>query len=357
MTFCPIIPVRGCREGGHVAVKVLLFGCGRVGRAFCELLGRKRDVVESASISLVGVATRSRGCVFNSHGIDVDRLLQWEALTGRIDALESEGTLVISDANEMLEDLDYDILVECTPSDFEIGEPARSIMKKAIKRGKHVVTANTGAMSLHFDELTRESLEIGVKLLYEATVLSGTPLFSLVRHGLPGCCIRRFEGILNGTCNFVLTVMGMGSTFDEALLEAQRRGLPEQNPWVDIDGLEAAAKTAIVARSLMSANVDLKQASIKGIRNITAQNIEEAKRRGGKLKLLSRIEANSNEIHISVSPEILSLNHPLAHLEGFSIGALLLTDVIGEICISGSGSGPKETSYSLLKDVLSLREG
>ena len=338
-------------------MRVLLFGCGRVGRSFCELLCKKRNIAASYSISLVGVATRSRGCIYNPYGIDVDNLLKWEALTGRLDALLHEGGMVLNDADEMLESLDYDVLVECTPSDFELGEPARTIMKKALERGKHVVTANTGAMSLYYDELMEGSFEKGVNLLYEATVLSGTPLFSLAREGLPGCSVKRFEGILNGTCNYILSVMGMGSSFDEAMLEAQRRGLAEQNPWFDIDGLEAAAKTVIVAKSLMSLDIDIKQVSISGIRNITTQNIEEAKRRGGKLKLVSRIEINSNGLDITVGPEILSLNHPLAYLEGFSIGALILTDIIGEVCISGSSSGPKETAYSLLRDVLSIKRG
>jgi homoserine dehydrogenase len=149
--------------------------------------------------------------------------------------------------------------------------------------------------------------------------------------------------------------MEMGCSFDEALLETQRRGLSEQNPWVDIDGLEAAAKTVIVAKSLMGLNVGMNQVHVKGIRNVTTQAIEDAKRRGGKLKLLSRVEVNAGDLDITVNPEILSMSHPLAYLEGFSVGALLLTDMIGEICVSGSGSGPNETSYSLLRDLLSLK--
>lgn len=334
---------------------VLLFGCGRVGRAFCELLCRKSDMLKRASISLVGVATKSRGCIYNPHGIDVDDMLRWESITGRIDALSRGGCSVIQDSNEMLRDIDYDVLVDCTPSDFDLGEPARSIIIKAIQKGKHVITANTAAMSLYFDEIMNGALEMGVKVLYEATVLSGTPLFSLVRDGLPGCRIKRFEGILNGTCNYILSIMEMGCSFDEALLETQRRGLSEQNPWVDIDGLEAAAKTVIVAKSLMGLNVGMSQVHVKGIRNVTTQAIEDAKRRGGKLKLLSRVEVNASNLDITVDPEILSMSHPLAYLEGFSVGALLLTDMIGEICVSGSGSGPKETSYSLLRDLLSLK--
>lgn len=348
-----------CSGKGEGALRVLLLGFGNVGRQFCEMLSVKANFLRASyglEMCIVGVATRHRGSICASSGLPVERLLKTEEETGRVGVWE-QPYIVGQSVDELLENCDYDVLVECTSPNMETGEPAADYIRKALKGKHHVVTSNKGPLLFYFHELTEIAAMHGVYFLYEGTVMAGTPLFSLARCGLAGSRIRRFEGIVNSTTNYMLTLIAAGSSFDEALRDAQRRGYAEADPTLDVDGWDAAAKVIIVAQAILGMPaVDFRSVAVEGIRGITPYMMDDARRRGGCIKLIARASLDE-EPSISVKPEVIPFSHPLASVEGITNGALLLSDTIGEISIIGPGAGARETASAILRDLIAIETG
>ena len=334
---------------------ILLLGFGNVGREFCTLLERKRYVLASefdCSIQINSIATRRRGNVYSPEGLDISSILKVEEMTGRIDGGVVSHPLPLDD---LIVNGVYDVLVDTTFSSLETGEPARTYMEKALLRGKSVVTCNKSPVALWYHQLSSLAREKGCFFLFEGTVMCGTPLFSLVRHGLPASQVLSFEGVLNGTCNYILELMRQGSTLDDALLDAQRRGYAEPDPSIDIDGWDSAYKAMIVAQAIMGApRFTREMVSVKGIRDVTPEMLSKTRTRGGVVRLLSKIDKQGGACHIEVAPTPLPANHPLVTLYGVTNGALFCTDTMGEICIEGAGAGSRPAAFALLRDVLAV---
>ena len=334
-------------------MRVLLLGFGKVGGAFCELLRQLDD-----EFTLVGVATRTHGCLFNQEGLShesISRFRRARTSTGGSGDLSQARTW---HTMELIDSASFDVLVESTHSNLRTGEPAMTFLRAGLDKGAHVITSNKGPLLKAFDELNRVAARKGRAFLYESTVLAGTPLFSLVREGLPLGPIDGFEGALNGTTNYILDLMEKGSSFDEALRDAQRRGFTESDPLLDVEGWDSAAKGIVVARTLMGAGpVNLDELSFEGIRQVTSQMLEEGRRAGGRVRLISRILPGSEGPEIVVRPEILPVGHPLCSLAGVQCGAVILTRHLGEVTVMGPGTGPVHTAYGLVRDLLSIHRG
>lgn len=340
-------------------LRIFLVGFGNVGRAFSALLDERRSSIFCSSemnLKLAAVATRSKGTAFHVKELEISALLESERITGRVDSSGQKGISVGIPVLDMIKELDFDVLVECSSPDLERGEPATSYISAALDRGKAVVTSNKGPLFHNYHSLRETASRRNARFLFEGTVMTGTPVFSLFRRCLTGSRILRIEGVLNGTSNFLLDMMKRGSGFERALLEVQRRAYSEPDPFLDVDGWDSASKASILAQVLMNAPyIPFSGMSIEGIRSLDPELFARADRMAGSVRLLCRVEKQGDSHIISVKPEILPSNHPLSSVSGVTNGVLFMTDTIGEICITGAGAGPLLTAHALLMDILSLQ--
>ncbi len=341
-----------------MSFRILLLGFGNVGHNLVSLIDSRRDLLKKdfgLELSVVGVGTRSKGTIYKESGLELGSLLRSENFTGRVDSASQSGFSVGLAVEDLLSDGEYDLLVETTPFQIESGQPAFSFLEKALKREKHVVTSNKGPIFHYFHEIRELAFSKGVKCLFEGTVMAGTPLFSFASECLCGCEIQSFEGVVNGTSNYILGLMSNGSGFDDALLEARRRGYAEPDPVLDVDGWDSAVKASIVAQAVMGASyIPFEEMEVKGIRSVSPRMFEEAQRFGGSVRLVAGVERDNGAFRIRVRPSVLPSNHPLHSVSGVTNGALFLTDTLGEVCVTGAGAGSRETAYAVLRDIITV---
>jgi homoserine dehydrogenase len=299
------------------AFRVGLLGHGTVGSAFAELLPLHASRIERITglrPELAGVVTRSRG--------SFDELLERS-----------------------------DLIVEL------IGgiEPARDWLLRAMRAGKHVVTANKQLLSQHGEELWEEARVRGVQLRFEGAVAGVVPVIRVLQESLAGATIDRVHGIVNGTTNFILTEMARtGATFAEALADAQRLGYAEADPSEDVDGRDAAAKMAIIARLAFETPVHIDQVRYEGIEHIQPDDLEYARDLGLGLKLIGTAErVGDRALSVRVYPAFLYPGHPLASISGPFNAVTVEAEAITEITMSGPGAGGPQTASAVLGDVIS----
>jgi homoserine dehydrogenase len=296
--------------------RVGLLGHGTVGRAFAELLPEQADRIELATglrPELSGVLTRSQG--------------SFEELLER-----------------------SDLIVELMGGI----KPAREWVLRAIRSGRHVVTANKQLLSRHGEELWEAAREHGVQLRFEGAVAGVVPVIRVLQESLAGARIDRVHGIVNGTTNFILSEMAQtGVTFGEALREAQRLGYAEADPSEDVDGRDAAAKMAILARLAFDTPVHLDQVRFEGIEHIQPDDLEYARELGLVLKLIGTAERIGEGLSVRVHPVFLYPRHPLASVMGPFNAVTVEAESITEITMSGPGAGGPQTATAVLGDVIS----
>ena len=296
--------------------KVGLLGHGTVGGAFETLLAERADAV-AATVGLrpelAGVLTRSRG--------DFDEIL--------------EGS---------------DLIVEL------IGgiEPAREYVLRAMRAGKHVVSANKQLLSQHGEELWAVAREHEVQLRFEGAVAGVVPVIRVLQESLAAAHVERIHGIVNGTTNYILSEMARaGISYEQALGQAQELGYAEADPTDDVTGRDAAAKMAILARLAFSTPVHLDQVTYEGIEHITADDMAYADELGLGLKLIGTAERVDGGISVRVHPAFLYGAHPLATVNGPFNAVTVESDAITEITMSGPGAGGPQTASAELGDVVS----
>jgi len=293
-----------------------LLGHGTVGAAFAELLRERAEGVEHVTglrPELSGVLTRSRG--------DFD------------DILENSDLIV-----EVMGGLD----------------PARDYVLRAMQAGKHVVTANKQLLARHGEELWECARNNGVQLRFEAAVGGVVPVIRVLQESLAGAHVERVTGIVNGTSNFILSQMAEhGSSYAEALAEAQRLGYAEADPTEDVNGADAAAKMAILARLAFDTPVRLDDVRFEGIDHLTADDMQYARDLGLGLKLIGTAERVDGGISVRVHPAFLYPGHPLASVNGSFNAVTIESDAITEVTLSGPGAGGSQTASSVLGDVIS----
>ncbi len=296
--------------------RVGLLGYGTVGAAFAELLPREAgriELVTGLRPELSGIVTRSRG--------SFDELLE-----------------------------DSDLIVEL------IGgiDPAREWVMRAISAGRHVVTANKQLLSQHGEELWEAARTKGVQLRFEGAVAGVVPVIRVLQESLAGARIDRVHGIVNGTTNFILTEMARtGATFADTLAEAQRLGYAEADPSEDVDGRDAAAKMAILARLAFDTPVHLEQVRYEGIEHIQPADLEYARELGLELKLVGTAERIGAGLSVRVHPIFLYPGHPLASVSGPFNAVTVESETITEVTMSGPGAGGPQTASAVLGDVIS----
>jgi homoserine dehydrogenase len=234
-------------------------------------------------------------------------------------------------------------------------EPTRSYLLRAMQSGRHVVTANKQLLSQHGEELWDCARACGVQLRFEGAVAGVVPVIRVIQEALAGATIDRVHGIVNGTTNFILTEMARtGMTFSDALAEAQRLGYAEADPAEDVDGRDAAAKMAILARLAFDTPVHLDQVRYEGIEHIQPDDLAYAEELGLKLKLIGTAErVGDTGLNVRVHPAFLYPGHPLASVSGPYNAVTVESEAITEITMSGPGAGGPQTASAVLGDVIS----
>ena len=238
-------------------------------------------------------------------------------------------------------------------------DPARDYLTRALREGRHVVTANKQLIAQHGGELVAAAREGGAQLRFEAAVAGAIPVIRVVQESLGAIPIEKVFGIVNGTTNYILTEMTRsGLSYDDALKQAQNLGYAEADPSDDVGGADAAAKMAILARLAFGTPVQLDQVPYEGIEQVRPDDIAYAKELGLSLKLLGVAERlGENQVSVRVFPCFLYPGHPLAPIEGPFNAVMVEAPTITEITMSGPGAGGPETASAVLGDVVSVIAG
>lgn len=332
--------------------KIALLGFGTVGQGLVEILLNKRQFLRDNygyKFEVVAVSDLVFGTAYNPDGLDLDNLLRTAKSGGKFtrDVRDWDGLTMIKESNAT-------VICELTFTDLKTGEPAISHCRAAFESGKSIVTSNKGPAALAYLEMKKLAEENGVHFLIEGTVMSGTPVLNLAEWPLAGCEISKARGILNGTTNYILTQMEMGMGYEEALKKAQEFGYAEADPSGDVEGYDARGKVTILANVVMKASLSISDVSCRGITEITAADIQDAKSKDSRWKLIGSVERKNGSIVASVAPEMVPLSHPLAGVMGATNALTFTTDLLGDITIVGAGAGKIETGYSILTDLLKI---
>ncbi len=323
-------------------IRISIIGFGAVGQGVARSILLKKEYLKKESIDLrvVGISD-SRGSEINAEGIDLEEAISRKKQTGSVAVCSENSQYVIRN-------IEHEIAVEVTPTNIRDGEPGLSNMRSALESGKHVVTSNKGPLALYFNELKEMAEDNGLFFRYEATVGGAVPIFNLVHEALAGNSVIGIEGILNGTCNYILTRMSEERMpYDLVLKEAQELGFAETDPTYDVEGIDSAIKLVIIANSVFSQSSTFRDVEVTGITKITPEALELANKNEYVVKLVC--EARDGKL--IVAPRLVPRRHPLA-VGGTLNVASILTDLAGRITISGKGAGSIETASSILSDIL-----
>ena len=246
------------------------------------------------------------------------------------------------------------MVVELTTLNPATGEPAISHIRAAFARRIHVVTANKGPIAHAYAALADEARRAGVEFRFESIVMDGAPVFNLVRNNLPGCKIRGFTGVLNSTTNVVIEAMRAGRTLEEGVDQARQIGIAEADATFDIDGWDAAAKTAALANVLMDARVTPLEVDRRGIARLTPEKLLTLKGQGRTVRLVSRARTTANGIKLRVRAEVIPETDILASTHHTSSLLLLDTDLMGTIGTVELNPGVEQTAYGVFSDVVDI---
>jgi homoserine dehydrogenase len=335
--------------------RLALAGAGNVGGGVLDiLLDRGAALLTEHNVRLVvtGVAELGGGAV-DPAGLDLAMLRV--ALDARqpLGTLPRVGVLGLSSA-EVLDRSGADILLEATPVDLTDGEPGLSTVRHALSTGRDVVLANKGPLALAYAELAELGERMGAQMRFSATVAGALPVVTMGQRDMAGCRITRLEGVLNGTSQSILRAMERGVSFAEAVLDAQQRGIAEADPGLDVDGYDAACKLAIAANAVLGMPCTVKDVSIRGIRDLTADDVRAPLATGQRLVPLCLAESDGTSYRLSVGPAPVPGDHPLARLDPDEMGVVFHTDRNTRISAASLEPGAEPASTAMLRDVLDI---
>lgn len=318
------------------ALKVAIAGLGTVGVGTVKILQQHADIIArrcGRPITITAVCARSQ----KDRGVDLSGY-QW-----------------FDDASEMAVKADADVIVELIGGSDGI---AKDAVEAALAAGRHVVTANKALVAHHGLALAKVAEANGVSMNYEAAVAGGIPVIKSIREGLAGNAVTRVQGILNGTCNYILTTMREeGSDFDAVLKDAQELGYAEVDPSFDIDGVDAAHKLAILASVAFGVEVNFDAVQIEGIRHVSALDIQFAEELGYRIKLLGVASMTDQGIEQRVHPTMVPLSAPIATVEGVFNAVVIDGDAIDTLMQEGRGAGEGPTASAVVADITDIARG
>jgi homoserine dehydrogenase len=327
-------------------MRVWIVGFGTVGRWLASALhANERRLADrhGLDVTVVGAANERDGFVHDEGGLDLRELLEGDRLAPRPGPAALEG----------LRATEADLLVEVSASPLS-GEPGISHMREALGRGIPVVTSNKWPVALHGVELAALARERGIPFRAESTVMSGTPLLSTLTEGLAGAVPLGLRGLLNATANFILTRMHEGSSYEDALAEAQAAGLAERDPAADVEGHDSVAKVMILSALVFGRELRVEDVERRGIHEIADAELEEAAATGRRIKHVAMLEFDGARATARVRPELVAPHDLLSHIEGTTNAVVCRADPVGEITVAGPGAGPELAGQGVLSDVIAV---
>jgi len=317
-------------------LKVGLLGLGTIGIGVARILIEKKELISrrlGKQVRLVAAADR-----------DLDRDL----------GLDFSAIRLSNDANDIVTAADIDLVVEL------IGgyEPARSLVVTALEHGKHVVTANKALIARHGEELFPLAAKKGLQVGFEAAVGGGIPCLKALREGLAANSIESVCGILNGTCNFILSKMeNEGSDYTDVLHEAQSLGYAEADPTFDVEGIDTAHKLSILAAMAFGSKIKFDEVYTEGISNITAADIESAHEMGYRIKLLGIAKPHGGQVEMRVHPTLVSLDSQMAQVSDSYNAVQISGDFVEHTMYFGRGAGERPTASAVVADIMDITSG
>ncbi len=335
-----------------VVRRLAVIGLGNVGHALVGLLRERGDQVREEyglDLRITGVASRSLGLVTDADGLDLADLDDGRVPAGEPYDVDGIGT--------WLERARADVLIELSPVDLVAGEPAVGFLRTALERGIHGVTANKGPIVHAFRELTDLAEHRGVRFRFESATADCLPVYSLYRESLPLERPTRVRGLLNGTTSVILEAIEAGATFAEGVAEAQRRGIAEADPSLDVDGLDAAVKVVAIANVLMGADLRLADLEVTGIRDLDEDDVRTAAGEGTPIRLVALVESVDGQVSGRVAPARLQRDDPFAGLGSMALGLHFEGDLMPGLTVIGHDLTPRSTAYGVLADVVSVLRG
>jgi len=329
-------------------IKIAYLGFGNVGRALAKLFEDKQGELSERyqiSVKVTGISTGRHGSAIEPRGLDISQAIAAADL-------RSISQQPVRDSFDFIEKCGADVLFENSPVNYANGQPAVDHLKTALELGMHAITANKGPVVHAYPVLTQIAREHGKKFFFESTVMDGAPIFSLFRETLPGSQLRSFRGVLNSTTNMILTRMEAGEGFEEAVSYCQQIGIAETDPSGDVDGWDAAVKMAALINVLMGIAIKPVDIDRTGIREITLEKIDEARRENMRWKLVCSAQREGNSVIAQVAPELVGVDSPLYNVNGTTSVVQFETDVLGLLSVIEANPGPHTTAYGLFADFL-----
>ncbi len=316
------------------ALKIGIAGLGTVGASLANILQQRGDRLTVAcgrAIKVVAISARER-C--RDRGFDTQSMVWYD------------------DPVTMAREAEIDVFVELMGGE---GDPAAAAVRAALGRGLHVVTANKALLARHGVELAGLAEKKGALLNFEAAVAGGIPVIKALRESLTGNIVSRIYGIMNGTCNYILTRMEKdGLSFDACLKDAQRLGYAEADPAFDIEGNDTAHKLAILTSLAFGTKIAVDDIYLEGISNISIEDILAAADLGYRIKLLGVAQKTSTGIEQRVHPTMVPIDSVIAQVDGVTNAVAIESDILGELLMVGPGAGGNATASSVLSDIADI---
>ncbi len=338
-------------------IKLVLIGLGNLGRRFCEVVLEKEAFLADQygiRLRIVGVAD-SRGAAVDPDGLDLPTVIHLKR-QGQSVAAYPEGGQPGKGALALVESVAADVLLEASPVNLsQQAEPGLSCIRTALGKGMHVVTPNKGPLVVAFRELHTLASEHGVSLRYDGTVAGGLPALNLGCRDLRGARIRMIEAVPNLVTGYVMDMLGDGLGWDVATARARAAGVLEADAAWDLDGWDAAAKLVILTNAVIGVDAKLEDVARVGIQAVDALELQAARERGERYRLLARAEiAHDGSYGLSVAPLPLPVTHPLGRLGRKQMGVVFTTDIYGTITAIIDESDPTPSSATMLRDILDI---
>ena len=314
-------------------IKVGLIGFGNIGAGVVKLLQENADLI--------------RGKV--GTGIVLKRIADLDITTDRGVAVAPE--CLTTDVNTIFDDPDISVVIELVGG----YEPAKTFVLKAIEKGKHIVTANKALLALHGEEIYAAAARNNVEVQFEASVGGGIPVLTAIKGNMAANRFGSVFGIMNGTCNYILTRMTQeGADFSEVLAAAQELGYAEPDPTFDIEGVDTAHKLAILASLCFGTRIDFKDIHTEGISGISGLDVKFAADFGYRIKLLAIGKQSNGQVEARVHPTMIPLHNPLADVNGVFNAIRLTGDFVGPVMFYGRGAGQNPTASAIVGDLIGL---
>ena len=327
-----------------------MLGFGEVGQSFVKLLlSHSTDLYTDYGIKPKVVACADHeGIVTCNQGLDLDRLLNVKKKKRSV--IQYGSNTDTSGIVDVIENIDAEVVIELTPTNITNAEPGKTHIITAMKSGKNVITVNKGPLALEFPSLMELAEYNRIAFKFSGTVGGGTPILEFAKRCLKGDRILSFEGILNGTTNYILSKMYEGLNFTQALRDASEKGYAEKDSTLDIDGYDAVAKLVIASNLVMNMKSTMNDVVRTGIRDVQSTQVMNERKKGNAIKLIASCDGKN----LVVKPKPVSTKDPIC-VDGILNAITFTCQHSGQQTIIGKGAGGMETASSILRDLIDIR--